>query len=113
MHEEHFINYRCNERSKVTKIKSEVGQIFKTTYHVFALSIESWRLSRLICLATACCASQQVDRSPRRSRAADADISNVAVQPEQRDGGHGHRHTQQRASRKIQSGKGFVSYSKQ
>lgn len=49
MREGHFINYRCNERSKATKIKSEVGQIFKTTYHLFALSIESWRLSPLMC----------------------------------------------------------------
>lgn len=43
--------------SEVTKINSEVQQTVKTTYHVFVLSIESGRLSCLICLAEACYSS--------------------------------------------------------
>lgn len=52
----------------------------KTTYHVFVLSIESRRLSCLICLVAACYGSWQEDLITRWGwKSADINTSNVMV----------------------------------
>lgn len=64
----------------MTKINSEVQQAVKTTYHVFVLSIESGRLSCLICLVTACYSSWQENLSTQWGwKSADINTSNVMV----------------------------------